>query len=52
MLGCAYYIWVRYYCTIYIMVTLEIEMVPTEYYYSLILIVWFVKLKQKMSKRF
>ena len=34
------------------MVTLEIEMVPNEYYYSLILIVRFVKLKLKMSRRF
>ena len=48
MLGCLYYIWVNYWCTSSLMITLKITMVLNQYYYALILIVWYMKLKLKI----
>ena len=48
MLGCKYDIWVQDWYTVSIMITLKTTMVTNQDYYSLILIVWSMKLKLKM----
>ena len=47
MLGFVYQILVKYWYASSIMITLKINMVTTQDYYSLILIVWCIKLKPK-----
>ena len=46
MLTCAYSIWIKYWCTSSIIITLKLNMATNQVHYLLTQIVWCMKLKQ------